>query len=157
MSGASNSGICLSIVGLIVPFSTDVDSQIAPKTSDFGYPLSTKHGMPYYEDDYSMLMKCFKRFVKGIMQMGGVSDSTCQSLVGLNVIFSTAVNSQLAYNIPDFGYTLSTANGMIHCDGRHSLPMKCFKSFLRCIGGWEVYRIASTSHLLVSSYHFNLL
>ena len=135
MSGASDSGICLSIVGLIVPFSTNVDSQIAPKIPDFGYPLSTKHGMPCYGDDHSMLIKCFKRFIRGIRQMGGVSDSACQSFVGLNVIFSTAVNSQLAYNIPDFGYTLSTVNGMIYCDGRHTLPMKCFKSFLRCMRG----------------------
>ena len=56
MGGAYDS-IFMPLRGLAVPFSTEVDSQIAHKRPDFGQPLSTAIRMLYYKERYALLMK----------------------------------------------------------------------------------------------------
>ncbi len=55
-----------------MPFSIKVDSEIAHKMQDFGkYPLMVSNEMLYREEVHSLLVKCFKTFIRYIGQMGG--------------------------------------------------------------------------------------
>ncbi len=81
--------------GLSVLFLIAVDSQIAHKLPNFGYPLSMENGMLHNKGRYPLLMKCFKPFLMCIRQAGGALVSICNTHVCLNVSFSTAVTLKL--------------------------------------------------------------
>ena len=56
---------------------------------------------------------------------------------GSHLVIFTEEDSQNVYIMPDFGYILSTANGMMYYEEKHPLLMKCFRTFLRCISQME--------------------
>ena len=53
--------------------------------------------------------------------------------IGLIQTFSTKVDSQNAYKMPNFKYPLSTENRMSFYNDRHPLLMRCFQTFLKCM------------------------
>ena len=107
MGGASDS-IYQPLVGFTMPFSSKVDSHIAHKMPDVGYPLSMAYWMMYYKEGYPLLMNCFKTSCGFMMGMGGASDNIYPPVMGLTMPFIKAVDYQIAYKIPDVGYPLST-------------------------------------------------
>ena len=93
-----------------------------------------KNWMMYCEQRPSLLMKCFKTFLRYKRQMGGASNTTCLPLMGVTIPSSANVISQIAYKMQqDFRYPLTATNGLLHYKERHPLLMKCFKTFLWCI------------------------
>ena len=71
------------LMGLTVPFSTTVDSQIAHKILDLQYPLNTENGMLSYHSMHPLLMKCFKTFFRCIKPMVWASLFILLPLMGL--------------------------------------------------------------------------
>ena len=85
-----------------VPYLTNIYPQIALKIPDLRNPLSTANGTLYCKERHALLMKCFKTFLICIVHMGGASDSFCKSPGGMDMVFSTKINSQNAHKILDF-------------------------------------------------------
>ena len=50
-----------------------------------------------------------------------------------HVAISTKADSQIAHKMPDLGYPLSMANGMMSYNKRQRLLLEWFTTFLRCI------------------------
>ena len=48
-------------------------------------------------------------------------------------VISLKVESQIAYKIPDLGYSISTESGMLWCQDRHPLLLKYLTIFLPCM------------------------
>ena len=117
-----------TLVGLNVSFSMAIHFQNAHKMRDFQYPLSTENRMLYNKERHSLLMKCFKPFLRYMRQVKEAPDSVVMSFMGLDVPFLTPVNSQIGHKLPESSYPLSMANGMMYHNERHPLFMKCLKS-----------------------------
>ena len=98
--GVVSDCICLPLVCLTMPFSTEVDSQIAHKILDVEY-LHSQYGK--WDDstlgetptDYEV----FQTFLRCISQMGGASDSINLPLVGFTMPFSFTVDCQIAHKM----------------------------------------------------------
>ena len=67
--------ISLPPKGHTVQFPAKVSSQFVHKMPDFWYPLSMTNEILYYNEGHPLLMKCFKTFLRCIMQMGDASGS----------------------------------------------------------------------------------
>ena len=88
--------------------------------------------MLYHDEVHSLLVKCFKTFIRSIGQMrGGYGDISVSTTHGSHCAISPDIDSQIAHKIQDFG-TLSvlTANDVLYHTVRQQLPMNCFKPFL---------------------------
>ena len=70
------------------------------------------------------------------------------SIVGLIEPFFAKVDSKIVRKILDSGYPLSTENVMMHCEERHPLLMKYFKTFLRRIG-----QVGGASRCIFQSFY----
>ena len=66
------------------------------------YPLSMTNEILYYKEGQPLLMKCFKTFLRCIMQMGDASDSIFLSFTGHTSFISTNTDSQIAHKMPEF-------------------------------------------------------
>ena len=97
--GGASDSIYLPLMGITAPTSTKVNSQIAPKMLDVGYPLSMANGMIYYQETYPLLISIFQAFLGSIMQMRRACDNIWKTLVGITVSYLTDVNSQIAGKI----------------------------------------------------------
>ena len=132
--GVVSDCICLPLVCLTMPFSTEVDSQIAHKILDVEY-LHSQYGK--WDDitlgetptDYEV----FQTFLRCISQMGGASDSINLPLVGFTMPFSFTVDCQIPHKMWDFGDLVSTEIVMMYFEERQQLLMECFKASPRCI------------------------
>ena len=94
------------------------------------YPLSTLNEMMYCNEMHPLLMKCFKTFVRYILKLGRTLQSTFKSFIGLTMLFSTGVDSQIAHKMTGWYYPFIMANEIFYRGERHLLLMKCFKSLL---------------------------
>ena len=99
--GGPSDSICKALVGLIVPCSTEVDSQIASKLLDVGYPLIVwKIWWCTARRDNHCLWSVIALF-RCIRQLAGASDNICRAHMGLTLSFSTTANSHIAHKLPD--------------------------------------------------------
>ena len=61
-----------------------------------------------------------------MMGLGGASDSIYSPPCGSNLVISSNVDSQIAYKMPDFGYSLSTGKGHDVLQGEASIADEVF-------------------------------
>ena len=104
----------------------------------FRYPLSMAYVMLYCGERHPLLMKYFKTLIRLMRKMKGASSINCGlPLMDVMMSPSTNVNSQIAPKMSVMRYPLSSLWQMWYCitnnKERHSLLMKCFKPFLRCM------------------------
>ena len=100
---------------------------------DLGYPLSTGKWDAVLQGETAIAAGVFQTFLRCIRQMGGASDSIYQPLMGHTCTFPPRSTAQVAHKMPDLGYPLSTANGMLYYKERQPLLLEYFITFLRCI------------------------
>ena len=111
--------------------SAKVDTQIVHhKMLDFGVPSQHGNKVLCCKERHPLLMKWFISFLWCIREMGGASWSICQPSMGHTVWYIWTVDSQIARKRLDFMYLLSTGNGMLCYNERHSLLLKWFIIFL---------------------------
>ena len=98
MGGSSDINY-LPLMGVTLHTSRNVNSQMAHKMSDVGYPLNMANGMMCSQETYPLLMSCLGAFFSSIMQMRRPCDNIWKILVGITVSYLTNVNSQIADKI----------------------------------------------------------
>ena len=99
---------------------------------DFWYPLSMTNEILYYSEGQPLLMKCFKTFLRYIMQLRDASGGISLPLTGHTVPSQPTLTLKLYTKCQSFWYPLNLANGMICYKERHPLFMECFQTILRC-------------------------
>ncbi len=124
--------ISLPPKGHTVQFAAKVSSQFVHKMPDFWYPLSMTNEILYYNEGQPLLMKCFKTFLRCIMQLRDASGSICLPLTGHTVPSQPTLTLKLYTKCQSFWYPLSMANGIICYNERLPLFMECFQTILRC-------------------------
>ena len=134
--GRAVDNICQPLMGHTVRFSNTADSQIAHKIPDFQYPFSTKMGYCATKRDISI--HCSWSDPKpslDALSWWYLRASLCifLPLMGLTKTCPTNVHSQNAHKMPNFKYPIGTENGTILYNERHTLLMKWFRTFLRCM------------------------
>jgi len=114
--------------------SVKIDSQIAYKMLDLGYPLRMGNGMLCYEQRHTLLLKSFISPLRGIKGGWGLSDSinkTSPLLLSTPCHFCQG-DSQIVPNMSDVGgYPVSTGYKMLllRWNERQPLLLKCLITF----------------------------
>ena len=130
--GDASDTISLPPKGHTVQFPTKVSSQFVHKMSDFWYPLSMTNEILCYNEGQPLLMKCFKTFLRYIMQLRDSSRGISLPLTGHSVPSQPTLTLKLHTKCQSCWYPLNMANGMICHKERQPLFMKCFRTILRC-------------------------
>ena len=134
--GGACCGVCLPIIGLNVTFSKKINSRsMCTQNSSTRVWIPSQNGkqVMQYNERHILLLECFITVLWCMRQMRGAFDSIYLPIMCHTVSFSTQIDSQIAHKIPIFRCHLSEVNGMIYCNKRHPLLMKCFITFLGCI------------------------
>ena len=97
------------------------------------YPLSTLNEMMYCNERHLLLMKCFKTSIRYILKLGRTLQSTFKPFIGLTMLFSADVDSQIAHKMTGFYHPFIMATEIFFRGERYLLLMKCFKSLLAYI------------------------
>ena len=90
----------------------------------FGYTLNTANALLNCEVRHILLMNYFKTLSRCIKQKGCACDSTYEECMDIASVFLSGRTLNLLRTKSDLGYPLSTANGMLHCNVKHPLPME---------------------------------
>ena len=120
-------------MGHIVPFMLRPTLKLLNKIPDLGYPLTTDNGVIYCWNRHPLQLKYFISCLF-IYTEGGMSfwQHIWAPYSSHGTIF-VKVNSQIACKLPDLVCPISTGNGMLYYNERHSLLMKWSISFLKCM------------------------
>ena len=130
MGGASNSIYRSPYVSHLCHFPPRSMLKWYTKCQIWGTLSVQANGMVYCKERQPLLLECFKSFLKCIRQIRGASDRICQHLMFHIIPFSTEINlSQIVHEMPELGYPLSTANGMVYYKQRQPLLLEHFITF----------------------------
>ena len=97
------------------------NSQLSCKTSVFGYPPSTGHGMLYCKECHPLLLKCFITFLRCIWMIAGAFGSIESQVMitPLSFLKETTLNFHAKYQtlgtLSARGMDYYTAKKYIHC------------------------------------------
>ena len=107
--------------------SAKVDTQIAPKMLDLGYPLSMENGVLCCKERHLLLMKWSMSF---IWKMGGAFESICQPSMGHTMWYIWRLTLKLHRKGQILGTFSALESWMMCYNERHSLLLKWFIIFL---------------------------
>ncbi len=127
--GASES-IYKPLMGRIAPFLLRPTLKLSNKIPDLGHPLITDNGAIYCWNRHPLQLKYFMSYLL-LYTEGGMSlwQHLWAPYSSHGTIF-VKVNSQIACKLPDLVCHISTGNGMLYYNERHSLLMKWSIPFL---------------------------
>ena len=121
------------------------------KIPDSGYPLSKWNGVIYREELCPLLLKCFVSFLRCTRNVAWAPGRIYKSLTIHFVSFFAKADSLIAhYQMPHLGYPLRIWNEILCCKRKHTLLMKCFKTYLifirRMGGAWVSIYMPHMAH-----------
>ena len=109
--------------------SANVDTQIAHKMLDLGYPLSMENGVLCCKERHLLLMKWSMSFLWCIREMGGAFESICQLSMGHTMWYIWRLTLKLHRKGQILGTFSALESWMMCYNERHSLLLKWFTIF----------------------------
>ncbi len=110
--------------------SAKVDTQIAHKMLDLGYPLSMENGVLCCKERHPLLMKWSMSFLWCIREMGGAFESICKPSMGHTMWYIWRLTLKLHRKSQILGTFSALESGMMCYNERLSLLLKWFIIFL---------------------------
>ena len=102
--------------------------------SAFGCPLCIPNGMLRCKERYTLLLKCFKHFIRCMRMIGRAVDSIYKPRMVHTMSFLLKITLKFHVKCQRLGTYFLKGNGMLCCKGQHTLLLECLITFLRYTG-----------------------